>query len=415
VKEVETQMRMLMNLAVGEPPRRITADAVRRGAARRRMAASAAAATAVVLASSIGVAVAHRGASVHHRQVAVSHSASVGVPRYYVVRSFNGLRTETTVRATSTGAVKARVRCPWPAENVAQRFIVPADNQTFFLVCEKHARPPTAGPVLESRIFQFRVTAAGHISGYVEVRGGSLARLAVAAIAATPDGSEIAVIVYPGTHSGPPVKIPTDIFVINTRTGAHAIWHAARPVPGKIVYWPSWPQQISLTANGQDLAFLTEAQCFQPSKGPKCKFPPNSGPQVRVASPAAAGGQLNSTPVLIRLSPVLRRSAAAVMGSLISPDGSTVTLAIVGNLSGGPQLNTVAIVQLPSIGPRRPRFIYRKTFGSAAQFSFFTADPSGRHFLLGTGTLALNLNGRIDHGKLTPLKPAADIVDFMVW
>jgi hypothetical protein len=186
-------------------------------------------------------------------------------------------------------------------------------------------------------------------------------------------------------------------------------------VPGKIVYWPLSPQQISLTANGQDLAFYTAGQCFEPSKGPKCKFPQGSGPQVRVASPAAAGGQLNNARVLIRLSPVVRLSAATVMGNLISPDGSTVTLAIVGNLSGKPPLDSVNVVQLPSTGPGQPRVTFRETFGSDAQFAFFTADPSGRHFLLGTGSLAGALNGRIDHGKLTPLKPTSDIVDFMVW
>jgi hypothetical protein len=416
MSDTEKQLRVLMTIAAGEPPRRITTETVRRRAVRRRMAASASAATAVVLAGSIGVAFAavHRNAPGHHHPPSVSHAISVGVPRYYVVRSFNGRRDVTTVRATSTGAVRDRVGCPWRAKNVVQRFIVPA-NQAFFLVCERHARPPTAGPVLESRIYRFRVTAAGRVSGYVPVRGGSLSGLAVAGIAATPDGSELAVIVYPGAHSGPPVKIPTDIFVINTRTGTHAIWHAAKPVTGKIVYWPLWPQQISLTANGQDLAFFTAGQCFQRNSGPKCTFPPGSGPQIRVASPAAAGGQLNSARVLIRLSPVLRLSAASVMGNLISPDGSTVTLAIVGNLSGKPPLDSVYVVQLPSTGPRRPRFIFRKTFGSDAQFSFFSADPSGRHFLLGTGNLAQGLSGRIDHGKLTLLKPTADIVEFMVW
>src|SRR5215472_15972819 len=57
MSEMESQLRLLMNIAAGEPPRRIRGQAVRRKAVRRRMAAStAAAAAAVVLAGGAAVA-----------------------------------------------------------------------------------------------------------------------------------------------------------------------------------------------------------------------------------------------------------------------------------------------------------------------------------------------------------------------
>lgn len=417
--ELEAKLRLLMDIAAGEPRRRVTVDAVRRAVVRRRRAASAAAAAALVLVGGAGVVAAQR-AELGHRPAGPEtdgHSGPVtvpggsGIPRYYVVRSVipnNGStanREETTVRATATGAVRARIRCPLSAPYVITWPVAPADTQNFFLVCQRATGPQSYAKVLESRIFQFHVTSSGLVTGDLPVRGGVLGGLLVQSIAATPDGSEIAVIVYPGSHPPDLHRTPPDVIVIDTRTGARAIWHGAPPVSGKTVYWP---RDISLTADGQKLVFLTEPQCFQTG----CTT--NGGQQMRVLiHPASGGGQLNSAGVLVRLNAVLPQSSASVMDAVISPDGSTLTLAVMGTLSGKPSPDSVSVVQIPASGKPRLRFVYRLPQGDA--YSFFSADPPGSHFLLGTGTPNGPLAGRIDNGILTPLRPDPVIVQVMIW
>jgi hypothetical protein len=412
MSEMESQLRLLMNIAAGEPPRRIRGQAVRRKAVRRRMAAStAAAAAAVVLAGGVAVAaIAQPGGPGqrppgHHRPPVAQISA--GVPRYYVVGRTTPRGNETEVRATATGAVRAQVHCPWPVPNVRPWPVAPASNQMFFLVCQRATRPVGYATFLESRIYQFRVTSAGRVTGYTLVRGGSLPRLRVGAIAATPDGSEIAAVVYPGSLANVSPKSPASILIINTRTGTHVIWHAAPPVPGKIVYYP---QGISLTADGQELVFLTAPQCF----GSHCTMPPGASQQIRVANPAVSG-ELNNSRVLFRLSSILQPSAASAVAAVISPGGSTLTLEVVGNLSGRPSPQSVSVVQVPIAGHRRLHFIYRLNAGNGGYgYSFFSADPAVRHFLIGVGLNEI-IAGRIDDGRLIPLKPAGDQVAFEVW
>jgi hypothetical protein len=418
--DLEVKLRMLMDIAAGEPRRRVTMDAVRLGVVRRRRAAGAAAAAALALAGGVGVAVAARPPGLGHRSVAPatggrSRSITVpsrsGVPRYYIVRSVipNGGNTanreETTVRATATGAIRARIRCPLSAPYVMTWPVAPADNQNFFLVCQRATGPQSYAKVLESRIFQFHVTSSGRVTGDRPVRGGLLGGLLVRSIAVTPDGSEIAVIEYPGSHPPDLHRTAPDVIVIDTRTGAHAIWHGAPPASGKTVYWP---QDISLTADGQRLVFLTAPQCFQPG----CTV--HGGQQMRVIiHPARGGGQLNSAGVLVRLNSVLPLSSAGVMDAVISRDGSTLTLAVMGTLTGKPSPDSVSVVQIPASGQPRLHVLYRLPQGDA--YSFFTADPSGSHFLLGTGTLNGPVDGRIDNGRLIPLRPDPTMVQVMVW
>ena len=418
--ELEAKLRMLMDIAAGEPSRQVTVDAVRRRVVRRRRAASAVTAAALALAVGSGVAIAAQRPELGHRPATPatsSNSRSVtvpghgGAPRYYVVRSVipnsgnAASRAETTVRATATGAVRARLRCPVSAPYVITWPIAPTDNQNFFLVCQSATGPQSYAKVLESRIFQFHVTRSGLVTEDLPVRGGMLGGLLVHNIAATPDGSELAVIVYPGNHPADLHRTPPDVIVIDTRTGARAVWHGARPVSGKTVYWP---QDISLTADGQRLVFLTAPQCFQTG----CRT--RGSQQMRVViHPASRSGQLNSAGVLVQLNSVLRLSSAGVMAAVISPDGSTLTLAVMGALSGKPSPESVSVVQVPASGQRRLRFVYRLPQGNA--YSFFSQDPPGGHFLLGTGTPNGPLDGRIDNGRLIPLRPDPVSVQDMVW
>src|SRR5215472_6294293 len=96
-KEHEAKLRALMDIAAGEPQRRVTVDAVRRRVARRRRVASAVTAAALVMIGGVGVAIAAQRAEggghgptapvtrVHSRPLRVPGNS--GVPRYYVVRT----------------------------------------------------------------------------------------------------------------------------------------------------------------------------------------------------------------------------------------------------------------------------------------------------------------------------------------
>jgi hypothetical protein len=132
-----------------------------------------------------------------------------------------------------------------------------------------------------------------------------------------------------------------------------------------------------------------------------------------VIHPASGGGQLNSSGVLVRLNSALPLSSATVMDAVISPDGSALTLAVLGPLPGQAGPDVVSVVQLPVSGHQRPRFVYRLPQGDS--YGFLSADPSGRHFLLGTGTPNGPLAGRIGNGLLIPLRPDPVLVQAMVW
>jgi hypothetical protein len=129
--------------------------------------------------------------------------------------------------------------------------------------------------------------------------------------------------------------------------------------------------------------------------------------------PASGGGQLNSAGVLARLNSALPLSSATVMDAVISPDGSALTLAVLGPLRGQPGPDYMSVVQIPVSGQQRPRFVYRLPQGDS--YGFLSADPSGSHFLLGTGTLNGPLAGRIGNGRLIPLRPDPVLVQAMVW
>jgi hypothetical protein len=405
-----------MTTAADLPFHPIDPETVRRGALRRRRTASVAVITAVALLSGVGVALAAqrnepgRGATTGSRSHSPSDFRIAGVPHHYIVRTTSSNGQQTTVRSTATGAATARIRCPHPTASAAPWPVAPAANETFFLVCQSAAGQGPSGTPARARIYRFQITAAGRVSSYVPVRDGELSDLNVRAISATPDGSEIAIMAYPGSVRNYAPTIPVDVIVINTRSGARAVWHAARPLPGKTVYWP---EQVSLTADGQRLAFLTRPQCFHAKNGPRCAV--HGGQQVRVIDHPASGGELNATRVLVRLSSVLNLSAASVMAAVLSPDGSRLTLAVGGNLAGKTSPDSVSVISVPATGNGRHRLVYRLAAGDGYEYTYFSADPSVRHFLLGAGSLNQTLSGRIAHGRLIRLRPAAFTVQSAVW
>jgi len=259
-----------------------------------------------------------------------------------------------------------------------------------------------------SRIYRFQLTRTGRIRGYVPVRGGRLTGPFVRDIAVTPDGAEVAVTVFAGQTQGP-AALP-EVIVINTRTGGHALWRSVRPVPGTIFY-PVYG--LSLTADGKELAFLSQPRCVRGRNAPKCHV--RGGEEVRDVGHAATGGSLATARILLRQSQVMRLSTSYINAAVISPDGATITMAIVGNVSGPVLPDSVSIRQVASSGTRHLRIVYRMVTGLGFSYDAFGADPSVRHFLFDAGPASGTINGWVNHGRLVRLRPAGNTVNFEVW
>jgi type IV secretory pathway VirB2 component (pilin) len=394
---MDGQLRDLLDAAAGDPPHRVTVQAVRRRMARRRVTEGVAAAVAAVLLIGLGVAV---SAQVTSPRPAGGGYSPADLPGDYIQQSLSGASASllTVVRATATGAVTATVSCPWPHARIAAQDVAAA-NHTFFIVCQKETGPG-ASVVTGSRIYQFRVSESGRISGYTVVPGGILNGLRVGGIAASSDGSEIAVTTAPGASRSPLASI----MVINARTGARAVWRNGGNAPGTTSFEIS---DLSLTSDGRELVFLAVTQCIQ---NPRCE---PTGEEVRALSPAASGGQLDSGQLLLQQSALTGLSAGYINGAVVSPDGSALTLVI---MHSGPQSDTASVVQFSAATGRQTRVLYQMPTGNGFSYQFFSSDPSGRYLLLDVGPTSGEVNGWIDYGQLVPLTPPdGDDIFYETW
>jgi hypothetical protein len=385
----ERQLSDLLKTAAGEPQRPVSIEMVRRRLIRRRVAASAAAAAAAVLFGGLGAAVA---ATVTGHAPVSGTGAAPGVPSYYVQAGF-GLPSPV-VRSRTTGDVTAKVHCPWRGTNISVTSMAAASDRTFFVVCQKQTAKNTE-TVAASRIYRFRLTSSGRISGYSLVPGGALRQLRVGGIAATSDGSEVAVTVTSGTVPfGSPAS--ANVLVINARTGARAEWSASPAKPGTIRYPVG---DMSLTADGRELVFLTQPRCVRGQHAPKCHV--SGGEEVRALSPADRGGQVSSSRLLVKQSSIMRLAIGYINAAVISPGGSLVTVAEVGWPAG-----FVSIAQVSAATGKQVRFVYRMHTGNGFSYSTFSADASVRHFIIAAGPAGGPIsNGWINHGRLIRLQP----------
>jgi hypothetical protein len=395
---MDRQLRDLLDAAAGDPPHRVTVKAVRRRMARRRMMEGAAAAVAAVLLIGLGVAV---SAQVTRPGPVGGAYSAAGLPGHYIQQSWTGPSSElmTVVRATATGAVTATVHCPWPHASIGARDVAAVTNQTFVVVCQRETGPG-GSVVTGSRIYQFRLTDSGRVSRYTLVPGGILNGLRAGPIAASSDGSEIAIATLAGASTSP----LANIMVINARTGARAVWRNAGNAPGATRFDIS---DLSLTSDGRELVFLAVTKCIQASR---CE---PTGEEVRALSPAASGGELDSGRLLLRESALRGASADYLNGAVISPDGSALTVVI---MHSGPQVDSTLVVQFSAATGRQTRTLYQVGTGSGFSYQGFGSDPSGRYLLLDVGPSSGAVNGWIYHGQLVPLpSPDGDNVFYETW
>ena len=108
------------------------------------------------------------------------------VPRYYVVEGLQGGRP--VVRATATGKVTGTVPVPRSANARRGRL---RGQQPRWTVLRRGGRAGNPG----ERLYRFRLTSTGQVTGFAAVPGGALGNRnwTADAIAASPDGSRVAI------------------------------------------------------------------------------------------------------------------------------------------------------------------------------------------------------------------------------
>jgi hypothetical protein len=345
--------------------------------------------------------------------------AAAGAPRYYVEAGLSdGHDAPPVVRSTATGAVTSTVPVPFAKDvpGYGTDTVASARNGLFFVA----SFVPGGG----ERVYRFRVTGAGRVTGFSALPGGVLGRgqWEATSIAATPDGSRVAVaftFAGPsgscGASSQPACPPPHADYIvgIDTATGTRTLWRGTTRDLGGASFMV---QNLSWTADGRELVFLGRwcrgATTFA---GARC----GSGFSAAVRSlDPASGGPLESGRVLLRQSARFPYLAQA----LISPDGAALTAvvlrgAVIGSHAvSGAAPDNLSVEKVSVATGQRLATLYHRRLGPTSQivgaphFLVLSADVPGEHLLLNggiSGGAGYNngFNGWIHHGQLIPLVP----------
>jgi hypothetical protein len=380
---MEKELRELMKIAAGEPPHQISTETVRRAVIRRRLREGVTAAAAAACLAGIGVFAANSSNALSSRVSNPVPGATASPPRYYLQQTYGS--SQTVVRSTATGKVAGAVRCPLKSRLVSRQ-IAPATGQTFFADCQRGT-----GGTAVSRIYRFRLTPAGQVSGFSPVPGGNLPGLAVGRIAASATGAEVAVAVSP---AGQQTDID-NIIVINTATGARATWDNVPARPGAMRFGIT---ELALTSDGHELFFFGPSRCVKGGTG-ACH---NNVWAIRKVSPATQGGSLGSSRLVLKQSDFTGWFSQAYINDFaINLTGSQLLLGAVGDGVTG----WVGVIQASAATGKPVSFLYKQITGNGGAYRFLSANPSGRYLLFDAGPKNAN-NGWINQGKLVPLAPA---------
>jgi hypothetical protein len=347
-----------------------------------------------------------------HADPAVARPA--GMPRYYVEEGLGGGRP--VIRSTVTGAVIGTVPVPASGNAPGYAIVSGADASGRFFVAAYS--PADRG----ERLYQFRLTRAGRVTGFSALRGGRLAdsQWAANTLAVSPDGSWVAVGMSFTGPNGPcgspsqracPRPRPDYLIAISTSTGARTVWRNEAGAPHR---WFS-VDSLSWTSNDRELVVLGE-WCPTATSSESCG--PGRVAEVRALDPAAGGGPVYSGRLLLRQSARFPYPVQA----LISPDGATITavvlrVRVVGNSQISGSVPEDLSVQRFSVVAGQPlAVLYRRRLGDTSEvngaphFLALAQAASGRHLMLDIGLCAGHCtdgaNGWIQDGRLVPLPPA---------
>jgi hypothetical protein len=388
-------------------------SALRQAGSRRRRrqpawAAPVAAAAAMVLVIGLAVAVSHELFGT--RQPGGPGSLPAAPLPFYV--STDVAITKVVVRSTATGKVVAVVPVT-PVEttgNLVAPALATGGNGTFYLAAFQRG-------VREEQIYRFRLTAAGHITGFARVPGGSLRPgWAADALAASANGSRIAVgAYYYPTHVNPGPEQSDQVVVINTHTGAQRTWRGGSLAGGYNFFRVA---SLSWTGNTRELAVLGEwCRAVNPNPGGELCSRSQRQAQLRAINRAGQGGSVLDGRLLLRQAP-----RTFLAQALVSPDGSVITAMVLrGKIAGNPQISgtfpaNLSVQQVSAATGRPLGVIYRRYLGDTSILSGTESDPlmliadaTGSHLILYGGICNLHcsneFNGWLDGGRLVPLLP----------
>jgi hypothetical protein len=375
---------------------------------RLAWAAPVAAAAAVVLV--IGLAV-----SVSNELFGPGRAAGPGrLPaaplRFYVTTDV--AITKVVVRSTATGRVVAVVPVT-PVEHngtLVAPALATAGNGTFYLAAFQRG-------VREEQIYRFRLTAAGHITGFARVPGGALRPgWAADALAASANGSRIAVgaFYYP-SHVNPGPEQSDQVVVINTTTGAQRTWRG-----GSLAGGYNFFRVASLSwAVNRELAVLGQwCRAVDPNPGGEGCDRGERRAQLRAINPAGpGGGSVLDGRLLLRQAP-----RTFLAQALASPDGSVITAMVLrGKIIGNPHISggypaNLSVEQVSAATGHPLGVVYRRYLGDTSIVSGTESDPlmlitdaTGDHLIVYGGVCGPHcsneFNGWLDGRRLVPLLP----------
>ncbi|HXS62122.1 MAG TPA: hypothetical protein VN767_04560 [Streptosporangiaceae bacterium] len=402
----ERNLRDMLEIAAGEPPRWVSVESIRRRAMRRRATQAGVAGLAALLAVGLGATLSAYAAR-HGSPITGGTKAPSGPPKFYIEDHYHrGGTTTVEVRSRTTGKVISVVRSPLPRFNCGDDLAAGGTN-TFFLTCHTWTKKPGSknSTLRDTRIYRFEVSNSGHATTPTLLKGSILKGLDGEQLAASPDGSLVAVQVIPVNPDGNLYtdSMPSGVVVINTKTGKRAIWRVGRYVPGKIGY--TGTHNISFTENGSELVLL-ESRCHRTRYFEKCQ--PSDAQEVRTLGPADRGGSLQGGQVLLRRS-AFKAPRTSLPYALITPDGTALT--VVTQTCPRGSFCTMTVQRIGVTGRKARKVLYQvtdKASPNGAYLEAFKTDPTGRFMIIvaNTATTKQPVNGWIDHGRLVPLTPA---------
>jgi hypothetical protein len=386
-------------------------SALRQVGSRRRhqpaWAAPVAAAAAMVLVVGLAVVVSH--GLFRTRQPGGPAGLPAAPLRFYVTTDV--AVTKIVVRSTATGKVAAVV----PVTPVLRsgNLVVPAlatgGNGTFYVAAFRRGVP-------EEQIYRFRLTAAGHVTGFARVPGGALRPgLAADALAASANGSRIAVgAYYYPSHENPGPQQSDQVVVINTHTGAQRIWRG-----GSLAGGYNFFRVASLSwAGDRKLAVLGQwCRVVDPNPGGEGCDRWKRQAQLRAINPAGPGGSVLDGRLLLRQAP-----RTFLAQALVGPDGSVITAMVLhGKIVGNSQVSggfpaDLSVEQVSAATGRPLGVIYRRYLGDTSIVSgtesnplMLIADATGSHLIVYGGVCgphcSSEFNGWLDGRRVVPLLP----------
>lgn len=330
---------------------------------------------------------------------------AIGPPRYYATVEQGGI----AIRATATGAVTSRVPNVRPGHGGFGRYatsVAAADGgREFFAAYSGTA----ASHVDKTWVYSFHVTSAGRVTGLAVARGGVFSGLLAGnSMAISPDGSKLALIVYPPLNPSQGAK-PAEIGVLDLATGTRTLWAGGlRNRGGLAAKIPS----VSWSSDGRSLV-LVSLWCRSGAFGSQYCAGGAHYAQVRTLRLTPGGGPLSQGSVLLADS----RRYPDIIQARPGPRGKSLVVVVLSGRPVGPPLNPepadMRVIQFPLAGGQlaggRPRLLYRGAVDGIASVSL-SSDASGRYLLL-----AWARNGWIDHGQLRLLPPQGGVAFTEAW